>query len=381
MVPHARPMSRHHGILTLPHHPSGEPVAGNPYRIRNPQAAALTEIWLVSAVVSILVIRGYLEFAGYPQVGGDTLHIAHMLWGGLGMVVGFGMLIIFEHAVWRPIAAVVGGAGFGTFIDELGKFITQDNNYFYRPAIAIIYAIFVVLFLVARYVETKREPTSADHLYFAAEGVQWAAIGKLDRHRQQLALENLDASGITSPFADEMREMLTSADLVEQSEQSRILSFRQRMVDRYWKVIRNDWLERIVIGLFIFKTIQIFGSLAIGIATDSFTVDDGLSMSEWGATASTVIGGGLAVWGVIRLLQGARVAALHAFAASILLSLVFGQFFAFASDQFWAFGNLIIELIILGVLRFAISAESDKHHDHGQPDGERDPGAGIGQLF
>ena len=94
-----------------------EPVAGNPYRILDPQAASLTEIWLISAVVTILAIRGYLHVTGYPRVGGDTLHIAHMLWGGLGMVVGFGMLIIYAHQVWKPIAAIIGGAGFGAFID------------------------------------------------------------------------------------------------------------------------------------------------------------------------------------------------------------------------------------------------------------------------
>ena len=149
----------------------GEPVAGNPYRIRDPLASSLTEIWVVSAVVTILAIRGYLELTGYPQVGGGTLHIAHMLWGGLGMVVGFGMVMIFAHPVWKPIAAMIAGAGFGCFIDELGKFITQDNDYFYQPTIALIYAIFVVFFLVARYFERKREPTEADHLYLAVQGV------------------------------------------------------------------------------------------------------------------------------------------------------------------------------------------------------------------
>ena len=41
----------------------------------------------------------------------------------------------------------MGGLGFGLFIDKLAKFITSDNNYFFRPAIALIYAIFVLLLL------------------------------------------------------------------------------------------------------------------------------------------------------------------------------------------------------------------------------------------
>jgi hypothetical protein len=364
----------------VPRDATGAPVEGNPYRIRESRASSLTEIWLVSAVVTILLIRGYLQVTGYPQVGGGNLHIAHMLWGGLGMVVAFGILMIYAHPTWKPIAALIGGAGFGAFIDELGKFITKDNDYFYRPTIALIYAVFVALFVLARYFEGKREPTSADHLYHAVAGVQWVAIGKLDSHRRDHALEHLEASGERSAFADRIREILESADLVEQGGESRLLALRDRMTRRYWEIVGSHLLERIVIGLFVLKGVQVLSSLAVGIATDAFTVDNGLSFSEWGATIAAVVGGALALWGVVRLLQHARVAALHAFTASILVSLLFGQFFAFASDQFLAFGNLIVELVTLGVLRFALLAETERAHHDGAAE-RVDPASSVGSLL
>lgn len=212
-------------------------VRGNPYRIRDPHNSVLTEIWLVSAVVSVLLIRLYLYLAGYPQVGGDTLHIAHMLWGGLAMVIGFALVMLFAHHVWKPIAALVGGVGFGTFIDELGKFITNDNDYFYEPTVALMYGIFIVIFWLARYFDRKREPTEADHLYLAVQGIQWQAIGKLDRHRQEAALGHLEASGNTSPLADHIREILEHAEIADDAGRSWIVMLREKGAALYWRIV------------------------------------------------------------------------------------------------------------------------------------------------
>ena len=337
------------------------PVEGNPFRIRDPHADALIEIWLVSAVVSILLIRAYLALTGYPQVGGGTLHIAHMLWGGLGMVIGFGMLIIFAHRIWKPIATMVFGIGFGTFIDELGKFITKDNDYFYQPTIALIYGIIVGLFLIGRYIGSRRTPTDADRLFYAGDGVQWALIGKLDARRRDHALENLAATGAVSPFADDLRHILETAELANREHRSRILALRDRLEARYWRIVSSHRLERIVIGLFVLKGLQVLVSIGVGIATDTFTLDNGLSFAEWGATISAFVGGVLALWGVVRMFRGLRAAALRLFSMSILVSILFGQFFAFASEEFLALGSLSIELITLGVVRFALAAEHQRN--------------------
>ena len=342
-------------------------VSGNPYRIREPHASSLTEIWLVTTVTTILVIRAYLYLAGYPQVGGGTLHIAHMLWGGLGMIIAFGMIMLTAHGIWKPVATVVCGIGFGTFIDELGKFITKDNNYFYEPTIALIYAILIILFGVARYIERKRAPTAADHLFFATQGLQWAAIGKLDRARQRVALEHLDASGNTSPFAQELRRLLLEADLVEESEQSRLIAWRHRLERLYWRIVGHRWLGPIIIGLFVLRAIQIVGALVLGLSAGWYDLSDGISFSETGATATAVISGGLALFGVVRMLQRARLAALHAFSGSAIVSLLFGQFFAFTEVQLAALGGLVADLVVLGALRFALLAEHERQQEEGRP--------------
>jgi hypothetical protein len=44
-------------------------------------------------------------------------------------------------------SALLGGVGIGLFIDEVGKFITQTNDYFFPPAHSLIYGFFCSPFL------------------------------------------------------------------------------------------------------------------------------------------------------------------------------------------------------------------------------------------
>ncbi|MCA9833753.1 MAG: hypothetical protein KC435_07415 [Thermomicrobiales bacterium] len=357
-------------------------VRGNPYRIRDPHNSSLVEIWLVSAVVTVLVIRFYLYLTGYPQVGGDTLHIAHMLWGGLGMVIAFGFLLLFASSIWKPLAALVGGIGFGTFIDELGKFITKDNDYFYRPTIAVMYGVFIVLYFVARYFDRRREPTEADHLYLAAQGVAWQAIGKLDKRRQEEALASLNASGNSSAIATHLRELLENAEIVEESEQSRILSIRDKAAALYWRAVRHHWLLPIVVGLFIIRALEIIVTLVIGIfVTGEYDLGDGISVSELLSFAAGAVTGFLAVLGLVMIIRRQRVLALQAFAASTVVALLFGQFFAFATEQFVAMIGLVLNLIILGVLRLALSVENDRFLDEGEAEEDQNPRTGLGKFL
>ena len=63
--------------------------------VRNSAAGELLELFLVAAVASVLAIRAFLAATGYPQLGGDGLHIAHMLWGGGLMLVALLLLFTF----------------------------------------------------------------------------------------------------------------------------------------------------------------------------------------------------------------------------------------------------------------------------------------------
>jgi hypothetical protein len=83
-----------------------------PHSARNIQTRALLDTFFVCAIATILIIRLQLWATNYPKLGGGKLHIAHLLWGGLGMLVAIVVLLTFLSQAKRHTAAILGGIGF-----------------------------------------------------------------------------------------------------------------------------------------------------------------------------------------------------------------------------------------------------------------------------
>src|SRR5437899_6681042 len=167
--------------------------------IRNDRPV-LVDSFLIAAALTVFALRVYLAAAHYPQLGGNGLHIAHVLWGGLLMVVAIGMLLSILTWTWQITAAVIGGVGFGLFIDELGKFLTSDNNYFFKPTASLVYAMFIVLFLTARELRHFRKLTPRESLVNAIEASKQLVLGPISNVIRNHALAWLDASDSSHPL-------------------------------------------------------------------------------------------------------------------------------------------------------------------------------------
>jgi hypothetical protein len=122
--------------------------------VKREDAEQYLVIALLSFAASVILIRLFLELTGYPQVGNSELHIAHVLWGGLLLFVASLLPLVFANRWVYKVGALLAGVGVGLFIDEVGKFITQSNNYFYPAAAPIIYAFFLLTVLV--YLQVRR---------------------------------------------------------------------------------------------------------------------------------------------------------------------------------------------------------------------------------
>ncbi|MGH7726736.1 MAG: hypothetical protein ACREOU_15020, partial [Candidatus Eiseniibacteriota bacterium] len=130
----------------------------HPLVVRDVEGEDMLEMLIVFAVVTVLAIRAFLKLTGYPQLGVGGLHIAHILWGGFFMLLALALLLLFWNPGARRLAAALGGIGFGFFIDELGKFITKDNDYFFQPTVAVQYVLFLGLFGAVRFLRASLPP-------------------------------------------------------------------------------------------------------------------------------------------------------------------------------------------------------------------------------
>ncbi len=140
-------------MSTMPVTADVSPTVTAPHRSRAPvqraDAPRSLRLVAVSFGVTVVVTRLYLALTGYPQIGGEVYHLAHALWGGLLLLVG-GMLVLLWADAWvHRVTAVCVGVGSGLFVDEVGKFITQANDYFTPLAAPIIYVVFLAVLGVA----------------------------------------------------------------------------------------------------------------------------------------------------------------------------------------------------------------------------------------
>ncbi|MEO8104946.1 MAG: hypothetical protein ABI602_01275 [Candidatus Saccharibacteria bacterium] len=330
---------------------------------RNVSARDNFEFFLISAATSLLLLRFALYLAGYPQVGGGSLHIAHMLYGGLLMLAAITLVISFLGARVLRLAAIVGGVGFGIFIDELGKFLTKDNNYFFRPTIGIIYAIFIVLYLLFNFLSRTQRLSSQEYQLNALNQFEEAVLHDMDRLERARIRDLLARADQSSFITQELRVLLGRVAMVPTEGPNRFyrsLESLNRQYRRFWKRRGSD---RLVGALFIVEAglfvVTIFASIfnnfddvrALLRGTDSYG-----SELIVGQLLASLVAAAFAVIGAVKL-TNSRLAGFEWFRRATLINLLLTEFFIFSRIQFGAIPSFLANLALLLALRYAIYQE------------------------
>jgi len=320
--------------------------------IRRFEAGDLLETFLVSAVASLLLIRFLLKVTGYPQLGGDYLHIAHLLWGGILMLVAIIILLVSISRLPVHLAAVIGGAGFGAFIDELGKFITRDHDYFYEPTIALIYVFFILLFLVFRALSRYAPEGEQANLVNALELTKEAVIRDLDEEERQSALKFLSRCNPDDPVVRALRDLLNAAESVSPAlprPAERIRVFLRRHRRRFFA---SAWFRH---GINLAVLACLAGVMAEGPERVP-SLWHPSATAAWGQLFSSALIAALVAFGLFRL-RRSRAAAFRQFSRAALVSIFVTQVFAFYRTQLKAVTGLAVSIALWLVLRSALHEE------------------------
>ncbi len=321
------------------------------FAIRATDLARRQDTFLVVAICSVLGNRTFLIITGYPQLGNGTLHISHAIWGALMMAIAVILAISYLDPSTRRFVAVLGGAGFGWFIDELGKFITRDVNYFFEPTIALIYLTFIAMYLAFRSIQ-RRNYSKDEAVANALEAVKAAAVGRLEEPVRLDAIALLDQTGADGTFAVQLREMLEHAPAVPQAAPGRAAVLAAAIGRRYVAWTEQPSFPFVVDGAFV--ALGIAGIVSVvSLALDG----PGIRTFPEQLTLGTSIASGLCyvigAWWVRR----DRALAYRWFERGVLLAIFVTQVFVFAEEQLAGVLGLTFHLGVWIMLRSAMSTE------------------------
>ena len=154
-------------------------------RVRTPVRRQGAERYLLFTLLafagSVGATRFFLELTGYPQLGGGGLHIAHVLWGGLILFIAALLPLMWSNRWVYAVGSLLAGIGVGLFIDEVGKFITSTNDYFFPAAAPIVYAfLLLTAWIYLRLRRPGRRQVRVE-LYHALDAMQEWLDHDLDR--------------------------------------------------------------------------------------------------------------------------------------------------------------------------------------------------------
>ena len=241
--------------------------------VRREGAERYLLVTLVSFAGTVIATRWFLALTGFPRIGGGDLHIAHALWGGAALFAAAILPILLAGRFVYLTSALLAGVGIGLFIDEVGKFISAENDYFYPAAAPIIYATFLIAVLVWLRARRPDDPDPRSQLLTAFELFEESVEGDLQRAERDDLRARLASAASRAPRAEQRR--LASGLLAFVSAQETRLA--PDPVDRIgglrarWRARSDRWLggrglRILLVGALVVTGVgQILALVAIGL--------------------------------------------------------------------------------------------------------------------
>lgn len=263
----------------------------------------------------------------------------------------------------QRFVAVLAGIGFGLFIDEVGKFITRDNNYFFRPSIGIIYAILVSLYLIVSYLTREQKYTSQEYQVNALRQLEEAVRQDMDIQERSATRKLLSKAKQHDPVTVKLRELINELPIVPLAQKSYFTRMKLYVGNQY----ENLWMERrtrkYVQMFFIIETVLFLVAVLLAVYSNiddvySFITGNGefgrgLIVGQFGSTLVAA----LCIIIGLRWLATSRLRAFEWFRRATLINLLLTEFFLFSRIQLGAVPSFMFNLALFILLDIVLSYE------------------------
>lgn len=331
------------------------------FLVKRSSAADNLLLFLVTAASSVLLTRLYLYLFDYPQIGRGQFHIAHAIIGGALLTISCLLLLSFHGRRVRQFSAVLAGWGFGLFIDEIGKFITRDNNYFYQPAPVIIYLCFIIFFFIYRRLDRYTPKDARELSYDLIEKLEDLADNRFFQ-QNRVAIENTISKILHiqrkshNYFAQGVMQLLAAVPVWENPRPHRIYTNLRTS----WKWLDDFAAERRPVFYFLIGVFVVYVGLTFWTMTAFLyrlhrdTLDPVryglLTRTDWFVYVAELSSQFVsALWmcqGFWRLVRRQRRRALILFKNGLAINILVTHVFAFYIEQFSAAISLMIMLVL-----------------------------------
>jgi hypothetical protein len=290
--------------------------------IRRVGAERYLLVTLLSFAASVALTRLFLSVTGYPRLGGEEFHLAHVLWGGLALFIAALLPLMWANRWVYLAGGILGGVGVGLFIDEVGKFITTSNDYFYPLAAPIIYAFFLLVAILYLQIKQHKPNEPRSELFAVLDALEEVIEHDLDE-AEYVALEkrlsfiaSQDAQPDLARFARILLEFLPTLQRLPEKA-----SAWDRWLDR-WSSFEERYLTRIRLKGLLVGGLSALGLVAL-VNIAGMLVSGGYIVSfEQIIEVLITAGGGrslIALYWIIGRLVSELVASLLLLASAILL--------------------------------------------------------------
>lgn len=338
--------------------------------VRQQAADSFLILLIIAFAVTVIIVRVFLELSGYPQIGDSTFHIAHLLWGGLLLFVAVVIVLLWANHWVLWTAAVGGGIGVGLFMDEVGKFITKSNDYFFPLAFPIIYAFFLAC--VWLYVRVRRSTPrdTRTMLYHALEDLKQVLDHDLDPFEYKNLTNELTAVLAQTQSGNEKKLAQALLDFVHAEDLA--LAKEPNVIERGWeraKQIASRWPPRrlfkwlLIVGFAwaaITSLVEVsalwafFGGLFQNTHLPTFVITSGKMQYELRdpililvhTTAILITGALCALTAVLFLVRRER-GGLRLGSLAMILSLTIVSLLTFYFSQLYAIGDAVSQMALL----------------------------------